>query len=259
MSHVESPRMFEKRKIPCWQALLELACVADLPQLSASDFLAQSLLSQSGFDHELVKRESFTFQFFCVMCAFRSQMPAKKRDAVVKEMDELLEGLTENKEWPGPPVAELRSRFAKYEEIMASTGTQGLPVFGLAKQFAEYCNLSATAAVNDAVIKTFALMLSTTQELVPAKRVKSPASRCMIATAAYGTPWHPEVIRLRQFRDTFLRQRVWGRGLVRLYELASPPIAQFVSGSAWARMLVRRIVIGPLRWVVEAAFKRFVR
>jgi len=52
---------------------------------------------------------------------------------------------------------------------------------------------------------------------------------CFIATAAYGTPWHPHVQSLRAFRDAHLRPSRLGRAFVAAYERVSPPLAKVIA------------------------------
>jgi subtilisin family serine protease len=52
---------------------------------------------------------------------------------------------------------------------------------------------------------------------------------CFIATAAYGTPWHPHVQSLRAFRDAHLRPSRLGRAFVAAYERISPPLARVIA------------------------------
>ena len=70
-------------------------------------------------------------------------------------------------------------------------------------------------------------------------------SGCFIATAACGTPFAPEVVCLRAFRETVLRPTRAGRGFIRCYEAVSPPLARMIGRSAALRRLARTVVVGP--------------
>ncbi|GGD28586.1 calcium-binding protein [Sinisalibacter lacisalsi] len=48
---------------------------------------------------------------------------------------------------------------------------------------------------------------------------------CFVATAAYGDPWHPDVVFLRAFRDQWLVHRAWGRAFIAFYWRVGPIIA----------------------------------
>jgi len=62
---------------------------------------------------------------------------------------------------------------------------------------------------------------------------------CFIATAAYGSAFHPKVAVLRQFRDQHLLTNAPGRGLTALYYRTSPPVAAFIQERPALRAAVR--------------------
>jgi hypothetical protein len=69
---------------------------------------------------------------------------------------------------------------------------------------------------------------------------------CFIATAAYGSAMEPHVQLLRNFRDRYLLSVEPGRGLVRLYERYSPPLAARIAEDkrlrAWVRMMLYPVI-----------------
>lgn len=54
---------------------------------------------------------------------------------------------------------------------------------------------------------------------------EGPLGTCFVATAAYGDPWHPDVVFLRAFRDQWLINRVWGRAFIAFYWWIGPKMA----------------------------------
>jgi M6 family metalloprotease-like protein/uncharacterized repeat protein (TIGR02543 family) len=64
-------------------------------------------------------------------------------------------------------------------------------------------------------------------------------SGCFIATAAYGSPLHPHLDILRDFRDDYLMNNWFGRKLVGLYYRYSPSIAGFIANHKLLRVMVR--------------------
>ncbi len=52
---------------------------------------------------------------------------------------------------------------------------------------------------------------------------------CFIATAGYGSEWHPHVQTLRDFRDNVLMKSAWGREMVGFYYRHSPAIACYIA------------------------------
>ncbi len=62
---------------------------------------------------------------------------------------------------------------------------------------------------------------------------------CFIATAAYGSAWHPHVASLRAFRDHYLRPHAIGRAAIAVYETVSPPLARLIATHPTLRATAR--------------------
>lgn len=62
---------------------------------------------------------------------------------------------------------------------------------------------------------------------------------CFIANAAYGSPLHPYVRILRDFRDRFLMPSIFGRVLVNLYYKHSPFVANLIAKHKVLKVVVR--------------------
>ena len=73
---------------------------------------------------------------------------------------------------------------------------------------------------------------------------------CFVATACYGAPDAPEVIRLRDFRDRVLSRSRFGRWLIGSYYTVAPPIADWTSRSSRRRTLMRALFIAPVLTVL---------
>ena len=67
---------------------------------------------------------------------------------------------------------------------------------------------------------------------------------CFIATAAYGSPLHPFVNVLREFRDRYLMTNSPGRAFVRQYYLSSPRAAEIIRHNGFLS-LASKIVLLP--------------
>lgn len=65
---------------------------------------------------------------------------------------------------------------------------------------------------------------------------------CYIATSAYGTYHHPDVLKLREFRDTTLRESKQGRWFIAMYYKHGEKIAKFVKPSNHLGMVSRKLI-----------------
>ncbi len=81
-------------------------------------------------------------------------------------------------------------------------------------------------------------------------------SGCLIATAAFGSEYAPEVQQLREFRDDVAMNTLAGssfmRGFNAWYYSFSPSIAEYERGSPWAREVVRALIV-PLLGILGIA------
>ena len=86
---------------------------------------------------------------------------------------------------------------------------------------------------------------------------------CIIATAAYGSEMHPDVLHMRSFRDEKVRSSFTGDNFVNLFHIWyyswSPPIAELISQSNLLKEIFR-IILLPLVYsmrISEAVFDVF--
>jgi WD40 repeat protein len=80
---------------------------------------------------------------------------------------------------------------------------------------------------------------------------RSRASRCFVATAAWGTDQAPDVLALQHYRDRVLRRTRVGRAFLAAYERVSPGIARLIAGAPLARRITRALVIRPAAWLAR--------
>lgn len=70
----------------------------------------------------------------------------------------------------------------------------------------------------------------------------SSSGGCYIATMAYGDYDHPQVLVLRQFRDSYLSQRNWGKKFISFYYTNSPRWVETLKDHKRINTLIRRLL-----------------
>ena len=77
---------------------------------------------------------------------------------------------------------------------------------------------------------------------------------CFIATASYGTPTHPKIDLLRDFRDEYLKGNAPGEWFIRNYYAYGPYLARFIDRHPVIRNAVRIMLVEPLYRAVKKLF-----
>jgi tetratricopeptide (TPR) repeat protein len=75
---------------------------------------------------------------------------------------------------------------------------------------------------------------------------KPDSKGCFIATAIYGSYQDPNVIILRKYRDIFLLKSFYGRFIVRVYYMVSPPFAKVIGKIPFIRSLLKNVIFQPI-------------
>lgn len=65
---------------------------------------------------------------------------------------------------------------------------------------------------------------------------------CFVATAAFGTPWEPEIQILRNWRDSHLRYSSLGRAFIGFYYNKGPVAARFIRRHPAFKKPVRSVI-----------------
>jgi len=76
-------------------------------------------------------------------------------------------------------------------------------------------------------------------------------SGCFIATAVYGDILAPEVVCLRQYRDTVLNDTKAGRIFIMCYYFISSPLAQIISNTRMLKRIIRKYILDPVVSIVK--------
>lgn len=65
---------------------------------------------------------------------------------------------------------------------------------------------------------------------------------CFVATAIYGSYDAPQVLVLRNYRDNYLKNKLWGRGFITLYYKIGPLLAMLIQRQSTLRKFSRLIL-----------------
>ena len=72
---------------------------------------------------------------------------------------------------------------------------------------------------------------------------------CYIATMAYGDYDHPQVMRLRKYRDEVLMQSFMGRMSVKIYYFVSPKLVSLLRGHEKTNAFIRELLDKYIQWL----------
>jgi peptide/nickel transport system substrate-binding protein len=97
---------------------------------------------------------------------------------------------------------------------------------------------------------------STTSSSTTSSQVQPNPSKCLIATATYGSAMAPEVVRLRNFRDSQVARTIVGRNFMlafnAFYYSFSPQVAALISANSNSGTIMR-VVLYPMITVLSLA------
>lgn len=74
---------------------------------------------------------------------------------------------------------------------------------------------------------------------------------CYIATMAYGSYNHPQVMILRWYRDSILKRKLWGRLFIRIYYHISPKLVVVLKGHNVINKVIRIILDKQVQRIIE--------
>ena len=102
----------------------------------------------------------------------------------------------------------------------------------------------------------FKLKVNESRSFIESYKLNSPlhtpkSEGCYIATMAYGDYNHPQVVLLRNFRDTFLNKYLIGKGFVRIYYTLSPRLVSYFKNKPF--------LVNLSRTVIELFIKKILR
>ena len=78
--------------------------------------------------------------------------------------------------------------------------------------------------------------------LIPTRKVEVEVTSCFVATAVYRDSDHPQVQKLRKFRDGYLKGHMAGRLFIRTYYLIGPFLAVVPARSPFARKYIKWVL-----------------
>jgi hypothetical protein len=166
------------------------------------------------------------------------------------------------------PALEQKIAWINTHEKEARTGMlvraqAGMPAAKVAPGNCASCHTGASAKPTEDAIPVALAPTGPTPGSTSGGKVVPPATRCFIATAAFGSEDADEVKTLRRFRDEHLLGNVAGDWFVGTYYALSPSVADALSERPAARAVVRaglRVVvfaIGEPLWFALLAAAMF--
>ena len=70
----------------------------------------------------------------------------------------------------------------------------------------------------------------------------NPSGGCYIATMVYGNYDHPQVMVLRDFRDSYLAKRYWGKQFIKIYYKYSPKLVEKLTEHKKINRMIKNIL-----------------
>lgn len=143
--------------------------------------------------------------------------------------------------WDLLRIYDTSDAYAPRQAVAAEQLAKFLPYTPIFPDIIKKAEVFTKAAKHPAVIRSFI------------KQALRQKPRCFVATSAFDSPHADEVLFLRAFRDSYLRQRNWGRRFVRVYYRLSPNLACLLDRHSWLKPAVRgllRLLIKCVRWAL---------
>lgn len=81
------------------------------------------------------------------------------------------------------------------------------------------------------------------------RKGQSSSGGCYIATMAYGSYDHPQVIELREFRDNTLNRTALGRGFIRIYYHYSPKLVEHLKDKPLVNQTIKSVLNTLIRFI----------
>ena len=83
-------------------------------------------------------------------------------------------------------------------------------------------------------------------QIKPLELIEFKKGNCFVATATMGDYNHPVVIRLQNFRDSYLINKTWGKSFIKWYYKYGPYAASFIDRSEFLKKISYWFIIRPL-------------
>lgn len=99
---------------------------------------------------------------------------------------------------------------------------------------------------NHSTLKSISSQLSSSRS---SSSSSSGGGGCYIATMAYGSYEHPQVLELRKFRDEMLSKSIAGRNLIKIYYRLSPKLVKFLRGNTLINSLIRKMLNQVIKYI----------
>lgn len=147
--------------------------------------------------------------------------------------------------------------YSFYYPVIIDAGNQtSVTITGLSPSITYYFTVTAYTAGGDESWYSDEI-LYTTPGSSASPSSTSGGGGCFIATAAYGSYLAPEVMTLREFRDSYLMTNSIGNSFVAWYYRVSPPAADLIASNESLRCVVR-LGLTPIVYAVNYPMAAFL-
>lgn len=139
-------------------------------------------------------------------------------------------------------IIDIVNKAQTYASITRNSGDLTWPVMESVGVMRTIGQLTMDSECREYYQKNYNALCNIQSQLMPKPQPSSSSGGCYIATMAYGDYDHPQVMVLRNFRDTYLAKREWGQKFISYYYRHSPGWVEKLRNHKHINYMIRRIL-----------------